>query len=1146
MRKKWVGGLIVTALTLSAASGLTHAEDELLLDYEEVTESFVDELEDAFIEEDIDVSYIEEEDTDEVLDENGIIEEITEITEVLGAAGSIPIDVDHFPDEVFREYILEWIDDGNAILDQAEISATKEINIHDQKDLLESLKGIEFFSELDSLYVYGENLAYLDVSQNTKLSSLVIASFKLATLDVTNNTELRILSFSCYNEITQLDLSHNLKLTDLDVAGAYGITSLDLSNNAALTYLDCSGLEALASLDLSNNIKLSHLNCRYTNITALNVRNHPALEELDCSYTKIEALDLTQNQLLSKLNCRRTKLTSLNVLNNPALLFLDCSGTNIEVLDLTKNQLLTTLDCGGTKLTNLNVSKNPYLADLSCSGLEATTIGLRNNTLLKKLDCSGADFEYLDLSKNTLLETLYLRDCYFLEELDISHNTALKEVSTWLCDFQKFIISLPFTYDFGWLYGLQDVYITGDYGLIEEDAFKDFTFTAYYPADNPTWTSDKLQNYGGQITWKQWDPATEKIIEGGLPVVYLSNGEEQLFEKTIVEYLRSENLRQYNPVLAHLCCALAESVYSEKQIRRTLIAQGFSEENIETTWYYGKWLRDWSLTRPGYAFAVDDNNNVIIIVRGTQDAGDICTDISFSMSGTDEHTGFSSSATHILNALNIFLDSKQIDYNDVHFVVTGHSLGGAVANIIAKRLTEKYYPSHVMAYSVATPKTVMNKYGQTYWNRTEAEVHPNIYNICNRQDPVTHVPRDLNLGKSFERYGTTYFFDINYGIFFENHGSAHYVDALKAEKQPDRQGFIGTISGLTRGMKLIGIFCPVDCTLYKDNGYVLAEFYDNGFLNLSDYVLAYIIDDAKYFLTPADEEYRVELTATDSGQMDYVVSLMNTTDEEIIEQKTFSNIPLVADKTMISYISAQSKAADVKLYEVDANNTSIIKNEIGVDGKAISTNHSTHTWSSWKTTKAATALQEGSLERTCTVCAKKETKSIAKLKATISLNVSGTLPIKVKQKTSKITMSGLAEGDSAATVTSSKPKIVATSLSGNNITLKAGKKTGKSVITVKTKAGATASFTVKVQKGAVKAKKVSVPEKTITLTKGKNYSVNAVVTPITCVTKLTFSTSKKSVATVSKKGVIKAKKKGKAKITVKCGSKKAVITVIVK
>ena len=41
----------------------------------------------------------------------------------------------------------------------------------------------------------------------------------------------------------------------------------------------------------------------------------------------------------------------------------------------------------------------------------------------------------------------------------------------------------------------------GDAPAFREFAFEDTTLTAYYPADNATWTEEVRQNYGGTITW---------------------------------------------------------------------------------------------------------------------------------------------------------------------------------------------------------------------------------------------------------------------------------------------------------------------------------------------------------------------------------------------------------------------------------------------------------------------------------------------------------------------------------------------------------------------------------------------------------------------------------------------------------------------
>ena len=59
-----------------------------------------------------------------------------------------------------------------------------------------------------------------------------------------------------------------------------------------------------------------------------------------------------------------------------------------------------------------------------------------------------------------------------------------------------------------------------------------------------------------------------------------------------------------------------------------------------------------------------------------------------------------------------------------------------------------------------------------------------------------------------------------------------------------------------------------------------------------------------------------------------------------------------------------------------------------------------------------------------------------------------------------------------------------------------------------------------------------------TLKKGKTLKLKATITPGNSTDKVTFKSSKKSVATVNSKGVVTAKKKGTATITAKTTSGK--------
>lgn len=199
---------------------------------------------------------------------------------------------------------------------------------------------------------------------------------------------------------------------------------------------------------------------------------------------------------------------------------------------------------------------------------------------------------------------------------------------------------------------------------------------------------------------------------------------------------------------------------------------------------------------------------------------------------------------------------------------------------------------------------------------------------------------------------------------------------------------------------------------------------------------------------------------------------------------------------------------------------------------------------------APTVFADGKTEGShCSVCGTvlEKQNTIAKVPGTIYLTASS-LKMKTGQSTTAFKATGFSEGDYVAAVTSNKPGTVKVTNVNKNGTFKltAGKKKGSAVVTVTLASKKTASFKVTVQKAAVKTTKITTTTKSLTLAKGATYKKLAssiAVTPVTSKEKVTYSSSNKKVATVSSKGVIKAKKAGTAKITVKSGKKKVVVTV---
>lgn len=199
---------------------------------------------------------------------------------------------------------------------------------------------------------------------------------------------------------------------------------------------------------------------------------------------------------------------------------------------------------------------------------------------------------------------------------------------------------------------------------------------------------------------------------------------------------------------------------------------------------------------------------------------------------------------------------------------------------------------------------------------------------------------------------------------------------------------------------------------------------------------------------------------------------------------------------------------------------------------------------------AATVLTEGKTEGShCSVCGTilKSQSTVARLTPTISLTASS-LKMKTSQSTTAFRASGFAVGDSVVRVISSNEKVVKVTdvKSDGTFKLTAGKKAGTATVTVYLASTGEKSFKVTVQKTAVRTTKITTTAKELTMVKGSTYKQLAstvTVAPVTSKEKVTYASSNKKVAAVNAKGVITAKKVGTAKITIRSGKKKTVVTV---
>lgn len=122
----------------------------------------------------------------------------------------------------------------------------------------------------------------------------------------------------------------------------------------------------------------------------------------------------------------------------------------------------------------------------------------------------------------------------------------------------------------------------------------------------------------------------------------------------------------------------------------------------------------------------------------------------------DHHKGFEVTGKRILDNIDEFIESykdKDADRKKTIFI-TGHSRGAAEGDILGKVFEDRYREDSSIkpyTYTYGTPTT-------TTLSKTDAEKYQTIFNICNTDDLVTHVPP---IAFQFQHYGKDIWVSVN-------------------------------------------------------------------------------------------------------------------------------------------------------------------------------------------------------------------------------------------------------------------------------------------------------------------------------------------------------------------------------------------------
>ena len=183
------------------------------------------------------------------------------------------------------------------------------------------------------------------------------------------------------------------------------------------------------------------------------------------------------------------------------------------------------------------------------------------------------------------------------------------------------------------------------------------------------------------------------------------------------------------------------------------------------------------------AFDVKQDNGItIIIIRGTANQSNMLSDIDVRLVKDDDlgiylHKGFKDASTVVMQAIDNTYENGSKKYTVEHTVhVTGHSLGGAVAQIIGMWLHKRGH--NVQVFSYGSPKVS---------NQIMSSGQPTHWRVVRRSDPVPFGPPwpFFHTGLFIDSQTLDWGPDNDNGLISKtdglNHAIIKYVTTLKAQ-----------------------------------------------------------------------------------------------------------------------------------------------------------------------------------------------------------------------------------------------------------------------------------------------------------------------------------------------------------------------------
>lgn len=205
------------------------------------------------------------------------------------------------------------------------------------------------------------------------------------------------------------------------------------------------------------------------------------------------------------------------------------------------------------------------------------------------------------------------------------------------------------------------------------------------------------------------------------------------------DFLQPVNIRNLPLVKIRMCAVLSDAAYHDPlAMWSDSVVKAFLDQTLID---YPRFLEGKNKSgAQAYVWPFPKSRTLVVVYRGTQGMKDIMTDLRYNdvkMPTVDAnvHEGFYAQYTSVEAAVRESIDSLRESFDTL--IVTGHSLGAALATLTAPALVDAYPNKKVELYTFGSPRVGNDKFVEYFRSRVQV-----VFRIANFRDPVALIPMD--------------------------------------------------------------------------------------------------------------------------------------------------------------------------------------------------------------------------------------------------------------------------------------------------------------------------------------------------------------------------------------------------------------------